>query len=106
MNQQDYMAGGSDILSVVFSGIQTESVYKYICLGLTILSIIFGIVLKVISLMKEAKARKAEGQEMGVEDLQKHIKELEAENVKLQTSLNQVNTIVGRVNLQSDKKGA
>lgn len=102
MNQQDYISIGTDGLAVIFTGIQTDKLFQLIALGLTILSVLFGIVLKVVSLVKESKSEEP----LSEQEKDQKIKDLIKDNEKLQTSLSQIESVVGRANTSTDKKGA
>lgn len=104
MNQQDIMGVSADTMAVVCTGLQTQQLFQFISLFLTVLSIIFGITLKIISAVKDAKAKK----ELTDEEKAAKIAELEAENKKLQEALEKATNIFesGSKLLPKEKKGA
>lgn len=56
MNQQDLISMGCDTVAIAGVAIQTDKLLQYISLGLTILSILIGLIFKVVSWYKTAKA--------------------------------------------------
>ena len=55
MNNTDLMGVSSDTLAVIFTGLQSDDIFKLICLIATIVSIVAGIALKIISAVRAAK---------------------------------------------------
>lgn len=90
MNQQDIIGASADTMAVVFTGLQTQQIFQLICLAMTIASIIFGIVLKIVSAVKEAKA----GKQLTDEEKDAKLAALEADNKKLQSALEKISGVL------------
>ena len=58
MNQQDFISIGLDGMAIAGVAIQTDKLLQYISLALTCISIFIGLVLKIISWWKAARADK------------------------------------------------
>lgn len=56
MNQQDLIGMGCDTVAIAGVAIQTDKLLQYVSLGLTILSILVGLIFKIVSWYKTAKA--------------------------------------------------
>ena len=93
MNTNDIISVSSDSLAVVFTGIQSDDLFRLICLIATIASIVLGIVLKIVSAVRAAK--KDGDPKLTEDEKDALINDLRVELNEAKNKLDQVEGILG-----------